>query len=107
MSVRKKASSPLQSSVTMEFFKRMLPALLLVFLLLVASGMGPEMRAEAARPAGIPGIGEEKRTCESASYHFKGPCVSKSNCGHVCRTEGFPYGHCRGFRRRCFCTKPC
>ncbi|KAK8955863.1 hypothetical protein KSP40_PGU009812 [Platanthera guangdongensis] len=76
----------------MEFFKKMLPALVLVLLLLLhlASGMGPEMRAEAARPAEIPGIGEEKRTCESASKHFKGLCVSKRNCGHVCRTEGFP-----------------
>ncbi|XP_028776719.1 defensin-like protein [Neltuma alba] len=64
-----------------------------LLLLLVATEMGP-MMAEA-------------RTCESQSHRFRGACVSKSNCANVCRTEGFPGGHCRGFRRRCFCTRPC
>ncbi|KAF3432395.1 hypothetical protein FNV43_RR27135 [Rhamnella rubrinervis] len=63
-------------------------------LLLVATEMGPIMVAEA-------------RTCESQSHKFKGPCVSKSNCAGICKTEGFEGGHCRGFRRRCFCTKRC
>ncbi|KAG5001458.1 hypothetical protein JHK87_022530 [Glycine soja] len=54
--------------------------------------MGPTMVAEA-------------RTCESQSHRFKGPCLSDTNCGSVCRTEGFSGGHCRGFSRRCFCTK--
>ncbi|KAK9175107.1 hypothetical protein WN944_027113 [Citrus x changshan-huyou] len=49
----------------------------------------------------------EARICESQSHRFKGPCVSKSNCAAVCQTEGFHGGHCRGFRRRCFCTKRC
>ncbi|RAL48085.1 hypothetical protein DM860_017876 [Cuscuta australis] len=49
----------------------------------------------------------EGRTCESKSQKFKGPCVSDHNCASVCHTERFHGGHCRGFRRRCFCTKPC
>ncbi|KMZ56195.1 Defensin-like protein 4 [Zostera marina] len=47
------------------------------------------------------------RTCMSQSHSFKGVCASKSNCKHVCHTEGFPEGDCRGFRRRCFCVRPC
>ncbi|KAK8921660.1 hypothetical protein KSP39_PZI019971 [Platanthera zijinensis] len=90
----------------MELFKGMLPALLLVVLLLLASGMGPEMRAEAALPAGISSIGEEKKICGSARYNLKGPC---GDCGHVCWTRGFPRAHCRGFHvhHTCFCTRPC
>ncbi|XP_011084089.1 defensin Ec-AMP-D2-like [Sesamum indicum] len=49
----------------------------------------------------------EARTCESLSHRFKGACVSSTNCASVCHTEGFPGGNCRGFRRRCFCTKHC
>ncbi|XP_010319372.2 defensin Ec-AMP-D2-like [Solanum lycopersicum] len=49
----------------------------------------------------------EARTCESQSHRYKGPCVRKNNCANVCKTEGFSGGHCRGFRRRCFCTKHC
>ncbi|PKI47360.1 defensin Ec-AMP-D1-like [Punica granatum] len=49
----------------------------------------------------------EARTCESQSHKFRGTCVSNTNCGSVCQTEGFHGGHCRGFRRRCFCTKQC
>ncbi|KAK4261637.1 hypothetical protein QN277_004603 [Acacia crassicarpa] len=52
-------------------------------------------------------MGAEARTCESQSHRFKGACASKSNCASVCQTEGFPDGDCRGFRRRCFCSKPC
>ncbi|XP_058737194.1 defensin Ec-AMP-D1-like [Vicia villosa] len=65
-----------------------------LFLLVVASEMGPSMVAEA-------------RICKSPSEKFKGLCYSKSNCGNVCQTEGFAGGECHGFRRRCFCTKPC
>ncbi|KAI4357297.1 hypothetical protein L6164_001256 [Bauhinia variegata] len=64
-----------------------------LLLLLVATEMRP-MVAEA-------------RTCDSQSHRFKGACVSDTNCASVCKTEGFPDGHCRGFRRRCFCKKPC
>ncbi|CAJ1941928.1 unnamed protein product [Sphenostylis stenocarpa] len=67
---------------------------LLLLLLLATAEMGPTMVAEA-------------RTCESKSHRFKGPCLSDTNCGSVCRTERFTGGHCRGFRRRCFCTKHC
>ncbi|KAH7653551.1 Scorpion toxin-like protein [Dioscorea alata] len=49
----------------------------------------------------------EGRTCESQSHKFKGTCLRESNCANVCKTEGFHGGKCRGFRRRCFCTKHC
>ncbi|XP_048496591.1 defensin Ec-AMP-D2-like [Beta vulgaris subsp. vulgaris] len=49
----------------------------------------------------------EARICESPSYRFRGICVSRNNCANVCKTEGFPGGRCRGFRRRCFCYKHC
>lgn len=52
-------------------------------------------------------MGAEARTCDSQSNRFKGLCVSDTNCANVCQGEGFPGGHCRGFRQRCFCTKPC
>ncbi|XP_022726904.1 defensin-like protein 1 [Durio zibethinus] len=52
-------------------------------------------------------ISVEGRTCESQSHRFKGACVSENNCAAVCQTEGFLGGNCRGFRRRCFCTKQC
>ncbi|OAY73330.1 defensin Ec-AMP-D1-like [Ananas comosus] len=73
--------------------QHMFPAFFLLLLLLLASGMGP--------------IAAEARTCEAQSHRFKGPCVRASNCANVCRTEGFYGGRCRGFRRRCFCTRPC
>ncbi|KAG8386653.1 hypothetical protein BUALT_Bualt03G0171000 [Buddleja alternifolia] len=47
------------------------------------------------------------RRCESQSHGFKGRCLSDHNCGLVCRNEGFGSGRCRGFRQRCFCTRPC
>ncbi|XP_043702706.1 defensin-like protein 1 [Telopea speciosissima] len=47
------------------------------------------------------------RTCDSQSHHFKGPCFSNNNCANVCLNEGFSGGHCKGFRHRCFCEKPC
>ncbi|RHN66324.1 putative defensin, plant [Medicago truncatula] len=49
----------------------------------------------------------EARTCDSQSHSFKGVCWIKHNCANVCKTEGFTGGHCHGFRRRCFCSKPC
>ncbi|KAK4371813.1 hypothetical protein RND71_007197 [Anisodus tanguticus] len=49
----------------------------------------------------------EARSCESASQTFKGLCVRNSNCASICNTEGFPDGHCKGLRRRCFCTRHC
>ncbi|TYH03785.1 hypothetical protein ES288_A09G246200v1 [Gossypium darwinii] len=49
----------------------------------------------------------EARVCQSQSHKFHGACVSSHNCAMVCRDEGFSGGRCRGFRRRCFCTKLC
>ncbi|WOH07556.1 hypothetical protein DCAR_0726988 [Daucus carota subsp. sativus] len=49
----------------------------------------------------------EGRTCESQSHKFKGTCLSETNCGNVCKNEGFSGGNCRGLRRRCFCTRHC
>ncbi|KAK2992031.1 hypothetical protein RJ640_014892 [Escallonia rubra] len=72
---------------------RLFSVIFLVLMLHMATDIGP-MVAEA-------------RTCESQSQRFKGPCVSKTNCASVCHTEGFHGGHCRGLRRRCFCTKHC
>ncbi|XP_068640328.1 defensin Ec-AMP-D1-like [Aristolochia californica] len=74
---------------------RFLPSIFFLVLLIMAAV--PEMGLRVA----------EARTCESQSHRFKGTCVAGSNCANVCRTEGFPGGTCRGFRRRCFCVKPC
>ncbi|XP_076921261.1 defensin-like protein 1 [Bidens hawaiensis] len=49
----------------------------------------------------------EARTCESQSHKFHGTCVRDNNCALVCKNEGFSGGKCRGFQRRCFCTKTC
>ncbi|KAM3702835.1 hypothetical protein ACB098_04G053200 [Castanea mollissima] len=49
----------------------------------------------------------EARLCESKSHKFHGACLSHHNCAMVCRNEGFFGGKCRGFRRRCFCTRNC
>ncbi|MQM04273.1 hypothetical protein Taro_037060 [Colocasia esculenta] len=75
---------------------RAFSAIFMLVLLLVATGemMGTTKVAEA-------------RTCSSASHKFKGACFSDRNCASVCNTEGFPDGDCHGFRRRCFCTRPC
>ncbi|GAB4858635.1 hypothetical protein Ancab_010108, partial [Ancistrocladus abbreviatus] len=80
-------------SERMEKSLRLISAALLLVLLVTATGLGPQAA--------------EARTCESQSHNFKGLCLSDSNCANVCQTEGFPSGHCRGFRHRCFCTRPC
>ncbi|CAN0856824.1 Defensin-like protein P322 [Linum grandiflorum] len=49
----------------------------------------------------------EVRGCASQSHYFKGPCARDHNCAMVCRNEAFSGGRCKGFRRRCFCTKLC
>ncbi|CAA6669850.1 unnamed protein product [Spirodela intermedia] len=54
----------------------------------------------------VPG-GAEGRLCESQSHRFKGTCTNDRNCALVCHSEGFPGGHCRGFWRKCYCTRPC
>ncbi|KAL7110772.1 hypothetical protein ACP275_05G047300 [Erythranthe tilingii] len=75
----------------MAGFLRLFATALFMVMLVFSTGMG----AEATR------------TCEAKSHRFKGICVRKANCAAVCQTEGFHGGHCRGFRRRCFCTKHC
>ncbi|XP_061374431.1 defensin Ec-AMP-D2-like [Gastrolobium bilobum] len=50
---------------------------------------------------------EGRRHCQSQSHRFKGLCFSHHNCASVCTVEGFTGGKCRGFRKRCFCTKHC
>ncbi|MBA0754852.1 hypothetical protein Gogos_021061 [Gossypium gossypioides] len=53
-------------------------------------------------------ISAEAKICETQSGKFKGMCMSSTNCASVCKSEpGFDSGYCRGFRRRCLCTKPC
>nr|QIZ15303.1 defensin [Camelina sativa] len=75
----------------MKLSMRLISAVLLMFMIFVATGMGP--------------VTVEARTCESKSHRFRGPCVSRHNCGNVCHNEGFSGGKCRGSRRRCFCTR--
>nr|AUZ82777.1 defensin 14 [Avena sativa] len=82
--------------MSMEAPRKLVSAALLLVLLLAATG-------EMGGPVAV----AEARTCEAQSHRFKGPCLRKSNCAGVCRTEGFPGGHCRGARRRCFCTTHC
>ncbi|KAJ4774322.1 Defensin [Rhynchospora pubera] len=71
----------------------MLPVLLL-FLLIAATEIGPVMKAEA-------------RHCLSQSHQFKGACFSHSNCANVCHNEGFPGGECKTdkLERKCYCKK--
>uniref|UniRef100_A0A0E0KSX3 Knottins-like domain-containing protein n=1 Tax=Oryza punctata TaxID=4537 RepID=A0A0E0KSX3_ORYPU len=78
------------------FSRRITPLLFLLLLILVASEMGTTRVAEA-------------RHCVSQSHRFVGACMRKSNCEHVCMTEGFPWGECRfhGIERKCFCKKRC
>ena len=64
----------------------------------------------AARAETGPARVAEARHCVSQSHKFVGACMRKSNCQHVCQTEGFPSGECRhhgGILRKCFCTKSC
>nr|AFE88173.1 g-thionin [Panax ginseng] len=75
----------------MGVLMRLFTTIFMVLMLLMATGLEPA----------------EGRTCESQSHKFKGTCASGTNCANVCKTEGFPGGKCRGFRRRCFCTTHC
>ncbi|CAL8098022.1 unnamed protein product [Prunus armeniaca] len=87
----------------MERSMRLVSAALVLALLLVATEMGPmAVEGRSAKK-----VGPKKRTCESQSQKFKGICFLTSNCATSCKTEGFNGGQCRGFRRRCFCSKAC
>ncbi|KMT10449.1 hypothetical protein BVRB_5g115760 [Beta vulgaris subsp. vulgaris] len=68
-------------------------AILVVFLLVLATEIGPRVA--------------EARTCDAPSHSFKGICTRKRNCESVCNSEGFADGDCKGFRRRCICNRPC
>ncbi|KAL1221098.1 Defensin-like protein 1 [Cardamine amara subsp. amara] len=77
----------------MKLSLRLISAILLSFMLLTSTVMGP--------------VKVEARVCETRSQKFKGPCVSENNCANVCQTEGFPDGDCNGILRRCYCNSPC
>ncbi|XP_050368347.1 defensin-like protein 1 [Argentina anserina] len=82
----------------MEVSMRMFSTLFVTLLLLLATGiMGPIAMVSLVNA----------RTCETLSNTFHGICLSDRNCESVCDTEGFTGGDCRGFRRRCFCTRQC
>ncbi|CAM0903751.1 unnamed protein product [Alopecurus aequalis] len=76
--------------------RRVVPAVLLVLLLLVATEMGTTRVAEA-------------RHCQSQSHRYHGACWSDSNCQHVCHTERFPSGECKfhGVERKGHCPSLC
>ncbi|KAF0892438.1 hypothetical protein E2562_016725 [Oryza meyeriana var. granulata] len=75
----------------MESSRRFFPAIVVLLLLVVATEVAPA----------------QARECETPSSKFKGMCMIDANCGHLCKTEGFLGGDCRGFRRRCMCTTAC
>ncbi|KAJ0980830.1 hypothetical protein J5N97_009085 [Dioscorea zingiberensis] len=75
----------------MEFKKPTLCSLLLLLLLLFSSSMN----------------GVEAKLCRVPSSGFRGICYSDTNCLHVCVSEGYNGGQCKGFRRRCICYKIC
>ncbi|TYI95879.1 hypothetical protein E1A91_D01G029900v1 [Gossypium mustelinum] len=78
----------------MEQFSRSISAVVLLMLVLLATEMGPV-------------AADGDKICESPSNAFKGLCLRDDNCDIVCKTEGFPNGDCKGFLRKCVCTKPC
>lgn len=49
----------------------------------------------------------EAAVCEARSQFFKGLCFKSDNCVSICENEGYITGHCKGFRRRCICSKDC
>nr|KJB11911.1 hypothetical protein B456_002G029500 [Gossypium raimondii] len=75
-------------------FSRSISAVVLLMLVLLATEMGPV-------------TADGDKICESRSNAFKGLCLRDNNCDIVCKTEGFPNGGCKGFIRKCVCTKPC
>ncbi|KAB2624080.1 defensin-like protein [Pyrus ussuriensis x Pyrus communis] len=87
----------------MEPSMRLVSATFVLILLLATTEMGPmgvEAKSKSSKEV-------EKRTCEAASGKFKGMCFSSNNCANTCAREKFDGGKCKGFRRRCMCTKKC
>ncbi|KAF8104972.1 hypothetical protein N665_0165s0057 [Sinapis alba] len=66
--------------------------LFFLFILLVGPGMK---------------IVQGQQMCEAKSINFRGMCMKWRTCKQVCISEGFPYGRCKGFIRKCICRKPC
>ncbi|EES10476.1 hypothetical protein BDA96_06G027700 [Sorghum bicolor] len=77
----------------MESSRKIQPVVILLLLLIVATGMAP--------------AAVQARECEKDSERYVGMCTSRVNCANVCRGEGFMSGKCSTFRDRCICTKPC
>ncbi|KAL8167999.1 hypothetical protein V2J09_009498 [Rumex salicifolius] len=71
-------------------------ALLLVFVMLLASGTN--MREV------------EGATCEKPSKYYKGFCGIDQGCAKTCQRESWPGGYCKNkgfFNVACVCTRPC
>ncbi|KAL8046114.1 hypothetical protein ABFS82_08G160100 [Erythranthe guttata] len=77
------------------------------FLLLLVLLLTPQDEDEVWGSSKMTIVKVEARMCETQSHGFKGQCWSEHNCRLVCAHEGFRGGKCRGFRKRCFCTRPC
>uniref|UniRef100_A0A0E0DB30 Knottins-like domain-containing protein n=1 Tax=Oryza meridionalis TaxID=40149 RepID=A0A0E0DB30_9ORYZ len=75
----------------MESSRKFFPAIVVLLLLVIATEMAPA----------------QARECETESSKFSGMCMIQANCDHICKTEGFMGGDCRGFRRRCMCRTQC
>uniref|UniRef100_A0A0E0KN06 Knottins-like domain-containing protein n=1 Tax=Oryza punctata TaxID=4537 RepID=A0A0E0KN06_ORYPU len=75
----------------MESSRKFFPAIAILLLLLVATEMAPA----------------QARECETASSKFTGMCMIQANCDHLCKTEGFKGGDCRGIRPCCMCMTQC
>ncbi|KAG7638158.1 Knottin scorpion toxin-like superfamily [Arabidopsis thaliana x Arabidopsis arenosa] len=54
-----------------------------------------------------PEMVEGQQMCEAKSLDWKGMCLKWRNCRQVCISEGFTDGRCKGFTRKCICSKPC
>ncbi|XP_018455959.1 defensin-like protein 10 [Raphanus sativus] len=73
----------------MKLSLRVVSAILLSFMLLFTSGMGPV----------------ESKPCEARSKTFQGVCLNGQKCASACTKEGSTGGRCSSLR--CSCTRPC
>nr|KYP48968.1 Defensin-like protein 4 [Cajanus cajan] len=49
----------------------------------------------------------EAAVCFARRHGFQGRCLVDAQCAHVCRSDGFIGGECRGPFRKCFCSRTC
>ncbi|KAL2325106.1 hypothetical protein Fmac_024164 [Flemingia macrophylla] len=49
----------------------------------------------------------EAKECLVRRHGFQGRCLIDRQCAHVCRSDGFSGGECRGPLRKCFCFRTC